>query len=484
MSWETDKQNEIYDLVMEMRKRGCRMTRRDVLRLGAFAGLSVTGILPLLTACGPSTSGTPAAGGSSARTPEPTPVRVAGEENAQLTYWGAWGGTALNAEKLSVDKWNRLHPDMKVKALSVNDIDQKFLVAVAGRRPPDIIKLDRFMLPGYALSGAIQDLTDRINSDNIDVNQWFKACMDETKLNGKYYGLPWNTDDRGLWYNKEILEKEGIKEPPKDTDELRLMGKELTQRQGNRLKRIGFDGYGGNWQIGWHWAWGGEWLKDNNRRANWNNEIGEAWLTWLAENKKDLGGQQAVDVLSRSFQGEAQGPYWRGQIVMVCDGNWVAGDWKRYAPNVDMGVVPVPRPKEMQDKGPITWSGGFAFCLPEGVSDEKADAAWEFIKFKCTDEEVVLALARDTGQMPAIERLARDERYLSANKFNKTFVDLMPYSRFRDLTPVGQELWFDIIWPMPNDVFYGKKTVKQALADSEEKANKVLDRGWKEVERG
>ncbi len=485
MSHETDKQNEIYELVREMRREGCRMTRRDVLRLGAFAGISLAGIASLVEACAPAggnqSSGVGSSGGKKSG---PQPTKIAGGENALLTYWGAWGGTALQPEKQSIEKWNKDHPDMQVKALQIADIDQKFLVAVAGRRPPDIIKLDRFMLPGYALSGAIKDLTDRINADKIDVKQWFSACMNETKLNGKYYGLPWNTDDRGLWYNNEILSKAGVKEPPKTTDEILRMGKEFTQKKGKRLTRIGFDGYGGNWQIGWHWAWGGEWLKDNNRKANWNNEIGESWLSWLQENRKYLGGPSTIDAFGKTFQGESQGPYWTGQIVMVMDGSWVAGDWKKYAQKVDMGVADAPRPQDMVDKGPITWSGGFAFCIPEGIDDKKADAAWEFIKYYCMDADPVLAMATQAGNMPAIEKLARDDRYLSANKFNKKFVDLMPHSRFRDLTPVGNELWFDIIWPMPNDVFYGKKTVKQALADSEAKANKVLDRGWKEAERG
>lgn len=483
MSRETDKQNELYDLTMEMRREGCRMTRRDVLRLGAFAGLSATPLAALLSACGGGPVGKATPGARAGGDDKLQATAITGDKDAKLTYWGAWGGTALGPEKAAIEKWNKDNPDMKVQALQINDIDQKFLVSVAGRRPPDIIKLDRFMLPGYALNGAIQDVSGRIQTDGIDVKQWFQACMDETKINDKYYGLPWNTDNRGLWYNNDILSKEGIKDPPKTTEDAAAMGEQLNQRKGKKLSRMGFPAYGGNWQIGWHWAWGGEWLKDDNHAANWNNDMGADWLSWLQKNVQALGGQQLVDTFSKTFQGEAQGPYWRGQIAMVVDGSWVGADWKKFAPDVDMGASPPPRPQTTLDKGPLTWSGGFAFCIPSGIDDEKADAAWKFIKYYCMDDGPIMSMATQAGNMPAIEKFARDDRYLSANKFNKNFVDLMKVSRFRDITPVGNELWFDIIWPMPNDVFFAKKTVKQALEESERKANKVLDRGWKQVEK-
>ena len=40
------------------------------------------------------------------------------------------------------------------------------------------------------------------------------------QYDGKYYGMPWILDTKYLFYNKEILEKAGIKTPPKTWDEL------------------------------------------------------------------------------------------------------------------------------------------------------------------------------------------------------------------------------------------------------------------------
>lgn len=43
-----------------------------------------------------------------------------------------------------------------------------------------------------------------------------------TASDGKVYGVPYNTDSRGLWYNKEIFKRAGLPEDwrPKNWDEV------------------------------------------------------------------------------------------------------------------------------------------------------------------------------------------------------------------------------------------------------------------------
>ena len=57
------------------------------------------------------------------------------------------------------------------------------------------------------------------------------------EYNGKYYGMPWILDTKYLFYNKEILEKAGIKAPPKTWEELGRTGQDHQGQGHSRIRR-------------------------------------------------------------------------------------------------------------------------------------------------------------------------------------------------------------------------------------------------------
>jgi multiple sugar transport system substrate-binding protein len=77
---------------------------------------------------------------------------------------------------------------------------------------PDLVLEDTFFLPTDAAAGYLLPLDDQLAKypdwTNGSYYEALKAGV--TGGDGKIYGIPFSTDSRGLWYNKELLEQAGF----------------------------------------------------------------------------------------------------------------------------------------------------------------------------------------------------------------------------------------------------------------------------------
>jgi ABC-type glycerol-3-phosphate transport system substrate-binding protein len=115
-------------------------------------------------------------------------------------------------------------------------------------------------------TGLWFDVTPLVKSSNYDLKPFFSSAIDYlTRHDGKLWSLPYKAHPGGpaLWYNKEMLEKEGIANPaPKTFDELTEMAVKLTKRPagGGPVEVYGllpFDSYD-HQTLGMHRAFGVE----------------------------------------------------------------------------------------------------------------------------------------------------------------------------------------------------------------------------------
>jgi len=72
--------------------------------------------------------------------------------------------------------------------------------------------------------------------DKIDLSQFPKTSLYYTQYKGKRCALPLLADSYGLYYNKAMFAKAGIKRPPRTMTELTADAKKLTQRSGAKIK--------------------------------------------------------------------------------------------------------------------------------------------------------------------------------------------------------------------------------------------------------
>lgn len=387
----------------------------------------------------------------------------------------------------------------------------RFLVAVAGGLPPDVIYFDRFAIAEWAARGAFDPLDPHIAADlaagHPDAprrERFYPSTWDEATYQGKTYGIPVSADTRALLYNADLLiragyvDDQGNARPPETWEELLEYAANLTERDAaGRQTRAGIiPDFGDAWLYQYAWHNGAEFVSDDGRKILLNSpEVVEA-LQYMRQLADAQGGYGQLSAFKASFQGDALDPFFVGKVAMKLDGQWVFDSLAAFARDVNFGVAPFPRPAKFVEAGapPMSFCGGWAYAIPTTARNKAA--AWEFIRFMTSERALSIQLESDRARYESLGRpfipkqqviedlnewayrhYVEENPQLSARfkSAGKVFNDLLPYSRFRPVTPVGQLLWNEHRNAM-QAALYGAMSPKAALDEGNAVAQRALDR--------
>lgn len=408
---------------------------------------------------------------------------VAGAQVIEIDYWGVWGGVSHAVEMSIIEEFNRQY-EGRIRVIGVEvpeGTDNKLPAAVAGGAPPAVAKVDRFRVGSFASAGLIQPIDDLIARDSYHFNEHYPATREETIYNGRTYAIPWNTDNRAMYYHIGLFEEAGldINNPPRTWEEVEEAARRIDRWEPDgRLRQVGMVPHWGNWYfVAWLWAAGGDLLDETNRKVIWNSEEGVKALQWMKDRIDYYGGIGALDAFNGSFP---SGAFMGERIGMHMEGSWNLGNLKDAGIQQNFLVANPPRPAGLEDT-PMTWSGGFALAIPAGVTGPERDAAWEFIKFY-TDHWAQTTFGSQTGQIPSLRSAATSAEFLSIDPLIYKFVDLMAYSRFRPVVPAGGELWSQYTDRVHQLLTQGEMPVNQILDETARQAQIELDEAWARAE--
>ncbi|MGC8785607.1 MAG: extracellular solute-binding protein [Armatimonadota bacterium] len=424
------------------------------------------------------------------RAPEP-PRRV------KLVVWGLQLGEESAGLQAQVKEFERRYPHIEVSLLSMGAgrmNPQKLMTAIVGNVAPDVIFQDRFTIGDWASRDAFRPLDDLIardrhQPDGIRPEEFYNACWQEACYKGKVYAIPAGTDDRALYYNKQLFREAGLDpdRPPRTWEELLEYAKKLTKRNPDgTYQRIGFiPNYGNSWLYLYSWQNGGEFMSPDGRTCTLNNPRTVQALEWLVKVYDELGGAKNINAFASGFQTQEMDPFFIGKVAMKIDGNWVLNNIARYKPDLDFGVAPAPVPAaRLRGEPPfegqpkfITWSGGFSYAIPRGA--KHVEEAWLFIKWMCSVESNLISARaqkawNESKGRPFVPGLSANLKVNEAvfkefapksAKFReplRMFIDLMQVSRFRPVTFVGQRLWDEHVRAFDMAILH-EMTPKQAL---------------------
>ncbi|MCX6089118.1 MAG: sugar ABC transporter substrate-binding protein [Candidatus Atribacteria bacterium] len=108
---------------------------------------------------------------------------------------------------------------VEVILLPFDQIFQKTILAASNKTGEyDLIQLERPFLPAYVEPGYLVSLNKYLPTSFID--DMFPVHRDFCTFNGELYAVPHSHDIRCLYYRTDLLEKAGLKEPPKNPKEL------------------------------------------------------------------------------------------------------------------------------------------------------------------------------------------------------------------------------------------------------------------------
>jgi multiple sugar transport system substrate-binding protein len=232
------------------------------------AALSVVLTALALAGCG---------GGGSKDSSSSKDTAAADKTPVTLTFWSPFTNRELKVMDAGLAKFHKRYPWITVKSVGAITAD-KLTAAIHAGNPPDVASMfETDNLGAFCNSGAWQDLNHYIDADNFDMNQFPKTIRDYTAYKDKRCALPFLADSYGLYYNKALLAKAGITQPPKTVDELAADAKKLTVRNPDgSLKVVGF-----NPLMGWYENAPVHWGPDVGRDLDERRQVGPCRLTGL-----------------------------------------------------------------------------------------------------------------------------------------------------------------------------------------------------------
>ena len=430
----------------------------------------------------------------------------------RLVVWGLEAGAETKDQDAKIAEFERRHPDIKVAALSMGAgamNPQKLMTAIVGGVPPDIVRQDRFTIGDWASRDAFEPLdsllaADAASADTLAIREanFVHATWAETIYQNRVYAIPDDTDDRVLYYNRTLFREAGLDpdKPPQTWDELIADAKLLTKHTAGGYERVGFIPiFGQGWLYLWSWQAGGEFMSPDGRNCTMSNPSTLQSLTAVTSWYDALGGVDGINAFSGGFAGNEQDPFMTGKLAMKIDGDGFVNSIARYHPEMDFAVCPVPVPAErLHHEGKfakeptwVTWSGGFAWAIPRGAAHEKA--AWQFIQWMTSPEANLIGAKAQAEYVRGKGRLFVPGLYANNLATQAVFgaykadlppkflraktiaMDLLPFTRFRPVTFVGQRLWDEHVRAVDAATRH-TKTPEAALADGQRQVQLELDK--------
>lgn len=436
------------------------VTRREVLKRGSAAAVGLTFGGSLLSACD---------------------IGGGGEEaGGEVVLWTTHTDVALKVQRQMVKTYNETKPKSPARLVAVTGDETdiaKLTAAVRGGTGPDVYLLDRFTTAQRAEQGILVDLTDLMEKDGgVDSfkDQYLDFAWAEMQFDDKPYGLPMETDARGLWYRKDLLQKAGVdpaeldpKNGPITLEKAREIARKVDKKDSSgAYTQAGFiPWYDQGWHYTWGFTFGGDFYDEAGCKVTPTNPGVVAGFEFMRDWSQEMNPKKAQSFLSTYAQctgpytcppiNPAQHPFITGKLALNVTGNWFIGLLQQYNPKADVGVTFIPVPNEGDDSA--TWAGGWSVVIPEGAKN--TEGGWELIKW-WAGPDGQRQYAEGAKQIPTVKELVEDESLFEG--FYLFFRDLLDIAHNRPPLPVGALYW-DELTAAGEAVILGEKQPKPAL---------------------
>jgi lactose/L-arabinose transport system substrate-binding protein len=240
----------------------------------------------------------------------------------EVTIW-AWDpnfNIAIMQE--AAKRYSAKHPDASFKIVDMAklDVEQKLQTTLASgvtKSLPDIVLVEDYNAPKYLRSfpGAFEPMSGVVNYSGFA-----KYKVDLMTLNGKVYGLPFDSGVTGMYYRKDILAKAGFSEKDMQNitwDRFIEIGKKVEAATGKKMLGIDADDNG---LIRVMMQSGGRWYFDKDGKLDIKgNPVLRATLDIQAKLFK------SGIVKPTAGWSEFIGAVNRGDVATITAGVWITG---------------------------------------------------------------------------------------------------------------------------------------------------------------
>jgi raffinose/stachyose/melibiose transport system substrate-binding protein len=326
-------------------------------------------------------------GSSTPSVAESAAAPAATEAPAKMVELKMWSFEGKDPQKSviqkSVDDFNASHKNIKITPEYYDDeaFKAKIKVSLAGNDMPDIYTYWAGAQFKTLVDGsAVGDITDNLAADADFKNSVLPGGLEAFAYSGKNYGIPVAMNAVLLWYNKEILQNNGIT-PPKTYEELLAAVDKLNAAKVIPIAVAGKD----RWPV-LHWFSYfsnrvGTSVPFDSAAAGKGDFLDPSFIT-AGEKLNELGFKHKGfenGFLGLDY-GAAEALFTSGKAAFYQQGDWaVAGFTKDDTFAAKVGFVSFPTVAGGQgDIGTFQGGYGFGYAI-SGKADK--NAAYEAIKY-------------------------------------------------------------------------------------------------------
>ena len=275
------------------------------------------------------------------------------------------GETANDSINASIAEFEKANPDIKVKrtTFAFADLSKSILQGSVGGQVPDVAVVDVVDNQNFASLGMLKDLSN----DGINKSDFFEGPWSSVVYEGKTYGIPLNSNNLALYYNKQMLKDAGV-EVPTDWASLKEVAKKTTKGDVKGIAISAVKSESATFQIlPFVWQTGGD-LKD----------YATSGATALAYLRGLIDDGSMSEAVSNYTQEDARTQFITGKSAMMINGPWELATLTKDA-QFDWDVAPLPK-----DKRAATSMGGENVVVMNGA--KQSDAAVKLAKFLTSAE--------------------------------------------------------------------------------------------------
>lgn len=321
------------------------------------------------------------------------------------------------------------HPDadVKIEVVQWDNLQQRLTTDIAGGTAPDIAMIGTRWLVDFVKNDIAEPLDSYVTPDFKA--RFIESFMGPSTINGKLYGLPVAASARAMYYNKDLLSKAGINEPPENWDTLVADAK--------KVKALGNDTYGFALQgkeietdAYWYyslWTHGGELIENGKsgvaspaaiQSLEFYRSLIDQGLT-----EPDPTGYNRQDI-ERLFK--------QGRVAMILTGPWLRGQMKTDAPNINYGIALIPA-------GSKKATYGVTDNLMIFKSSQQKKLAWQFLSETAFSPKWRIEFTTKEGFLPVTKVEAEQPQFTNDPQL-KAFIDMLPYAHFAPQIPSWEEM--------------------------------------------
>ncbi|MGC8967697.1 MAG: ABC transporter substrate-binding protein [Thermus sp.] len=379
----------------------------------------------------------------------------------EVPFWHAMDGPAGRLLSQFAQEFNARQAQYRLLpqyAGDYRDAETKLVAALRTGGGPVLFQAEISFFPRLVAEGRAVALDPYLGLDRGFAEDLFEPAWNYGVVEGKRYGLPFNTSTPVLFYNLDAFRAKGLK-APRNWKEFEEAARALTSRQ---AKGFIFVTDPQAWLFeAMVTSRGGSLVKGD--KPNFTSREALEALEML--HRLNRAGALSVRSLAEATFAQLDFVRTKGMMAMASIANWPAAENFSFA--FSLGVAPVPR--EPGGKVPL---GGAQLVVLKGASEAQVRGAVEFWKYLMEPRNVARWVEASYYVPVRKSALPLLEGFYRENPFRKVAFEQVAYAQERPRLPQFSA-WAGLLAEALEKSLKGGLPPERALEEAQRKAEAV-----------